>query len=182
MTRAIDVAQYIFVEYKLISGQIIDEMKLHKLLYLSQRESLAITNEPMFMDNFEGWKYGPVCREVRNCYTEDGMFIDDIHDISNEEKYIVKNIILQYGAYESWRLSELSHKEISWRNSRKDIPEGHNGSRIIKLEDIRKDAEKVRPYDSVWDMYYDEFDDAEGFVDVIAKMEVFQKSVIDNAL
>ncbi|MCI7130811.1 MAG: DUF4065 domain-containing protein [Lachnospiraceae bacterium] len=79
MTRAIDVAQYIFVEYKLISGQIIDEMKLHKLLYLSQRESLALTNEPMFMDNFEGWKYEPVCREVRNCYTEDGMFIDDIH-------------------------------------------------------------------------------------------------------
>ncbi|MCI7130812.1 MAG: hypothetical protein MSA09_09755 [Lachnospiraceae bacterium] len=103
-------------------------------------------------------------------------------DISNEEKYIVKNIILQYGAYESWKLSELSHKEISWRNSRKGIPEGHNGSRIIKLEDIRKDAEKVRPYDSVWDMYYDEFDDAEGLVDVIAKMEVFQKSVIDNAL
>lgn len=29
------------------------------------------------------------------------------------------------------------------------------------LEDIRKDAEKVRPYDSVWDMYYDEFDELE---------------------
>lgn len=161
MAKAIDVAQYIFEEYKLLSGKTIDEMKLHKLLYLSQRESLAITNEPMFSENFEGWKYGPVCREVRSCFTEDGMFSDNIQDISNEERYIVKNVILQYGAYESWKLSELSHKELSWKNARKGIPEGQNGNRILKLEDIRKDAEKVRPYDSVWDMYYDEFDDAE---------------------
>ncbi len=161
MARAIDVAQCIFTEYKLISGKVIDEVKLHKLLYLSQRESLAITNEPMFPENFEGWKYGPVCREVRNCYTEDGIFADDIQDISIKERYIVKNIILQYGAYESWKLSELSHKEISWKNARRGIPKGCNGNRILKLEDIRKDAEKVRPYDSIWDMYYDEFDDAE---------------------
>ena len=28
------------------------------------------------------------------------------------------------------------------------------------MEDIIKDAEKVRPYDHIWDMYYDEFEDA----------------------
>lgn len=42
------------------------------------------------------------------------------------------------------------------------IPQGQNGDRKLLLEDIRKDAEKVRSYDSVWDMYYDEFEDAEG--------------------
>lgn len=70
---------------------------------------------------------------------------------------IAKNIILQYGAYESWKLSELSHRGLSWRRSREGIPQGQNGDRKLLLEDIRKDAEKVRPYDSVWDMYYDEF-------------------------
>ena len=49
-------------------------MKLHKLLYLSQREALAVTGQPLFQEEFEGWKYGPVCREVRAYYTEDGMF------------------------------------------------------------------------------------------------------------
>lgn len=161
MDRAVDIAQYIYSEYKRISGKVIDEMKLHKLLYLSQRESLAITLEPMFSEEFEGWKYGPVCREVRHCFTEDGMFADDIKDISIENAYIVKNVILQYGGYESWKLSELSHKELSWRNARKGIPDGRNGNQKLRLEDIRKDAEKVRPYDSVWDMYYDEFEDAE---------------------
>ena len=28
--------------------------------------------EEIFEEEFEGWKYGPVCREVRSCYTEDG--------------------------------------------------------------------------------------------------------------
>ena len=68
---------------------------------------------------------------------------------------------MQYGALESWKLSELSHKELSWRNARKGIPEGRNGDKKLDINDIIKDAEKVRPYDSIWDMYYDEFDDAE---------------------
>lgn len=70
--KIINVAQYIYEEYKKMSGSVIDEMKLHKFLYLTQRESLAITGQPLFEEAFEGWKYGPVCREVRSCYTEDG--------------------------------------------------------------------------------------------------------------
>ncbi len=161
MERIVDVAQYIYDEYKRQSGESIDEMKLHKLLYFVQRESIAITNEPMFPECFEGWKYGPVCREVRMNYTEDGMNAVDIKDISLENAYIAKNIILQYGVFASWKLSQISHNELSWKNSRRGLQPNENGNVIISIEDIRKDAENVRPYDSVWDMYYDEFDDAE---------------------
>lgn len=35
MERIIDVAQYIYDEYKRQSGEVIDEMKLHKLLYFA---------------------------------------------------------------------------------------------------------------------------------------------------
>lgn len=161
MERIIDVAQYIYDEYKQQSGEVIDEMKLHKLLYLSQRESLAITNEPLFPEAFEGWKYGPVSKEVRALYTEDGMYYEDRRPLSAEATYIVKNVILQYGGLASWKLSEISHKEISWRNARKDLAPGENGNRPLSINDIRKDAEKVRPYDALYDMYYDEFEDAE---------------------
>lgn len=163
MERILDVAQFIFDEYKKMSGVAIDEMKLHKLLYLSQRECLAILNEPLFEENFEGWKYGPVSRAVRNEYTSDGMACT-FSPISNESAYIVKNILNQYGFIESWKLSELTHKEFSWKNSRKGLSTNENGNTVIKLDDIRKDSERVRPYDSVWDMYYDEFDDVEGEV------------------
>lgn len=160
MEKIINVAQYIFDEYKNITKETIDEMKLHKLLYFAQRESLAITNEPLFEEEFEGWKYGPVCKEIRNSITVDGV-IDFDGDICDESKYIINNVILEYGSLASWKLSQLSHKEKSWRNSRAGLKDGENGSRKLRLEDIREDAKKVRPYDHVWDMYYDEFEDAE---------------------
>jgi gp27 len=59
----------------------------------------------------------------------------------------------------SWKLSALTHKETSWLNSRKGLKKEENGNVKIKMEDIREDAKKVRPYDYMWDMYYDEFED-----------------------
>lgn len=160
MEKIIDVAQFIFEEYKNMSGSSIDEMKLHKLLYLSQRECLAILGQPLFAETFEGWKYGPVSRAVRNEYTVDGI-VSPTAQISMEAAYIVRNILSQYGIFESWELSRLTHKEKSWLKSRIGLSEGENGSRTIPIDDIREDAKRVRPYDSVWDMYYDEFDSVE---------------------
>lgn len=160
MEKIKNVAKYLFDTYKKITNESIDEMKLHKLLYFTQRESLALVDAPLFEEPFEGWKYGPVCRMLRHAITPDGI-IDYDQEVSDECKYMVNNIICQYGALASWKLSEISHMEISWINSRKGIQEGENSSNILLLEDIREDAKKVRPYDSIWDMYYDEFEDEE---------------------
>ena len=114
-----------------------------------------------FYDRIESFDF-PVINS-QNWYYEyfwnrDGINADT-KDIKNESKYIINNVILEYGALASWKLSKISHKEISWINSRKGLKDGENGNRKIKLEDIREDAKKVRPYDYVWDMYYDEFED-----------------------
>ena len=158
MEKIINVAQYIFNEYKRVTEEIIDEMKLQKLLYFSQRETFAILNQPLFNEVFEGWKYGPVSREVRTVFTEDGINAQT-EDIKSESKYIINNIIQEYGALASWKLSALTHKETSWLNSRKGLKKEENVNVEIKMEDIREDAKKVRPYDYMWDMYYDEFED-----------------------
>ena len=163
MEKIINVAQYIFIEYKRVTEEIIDEMKLQKLLYFSQRETFAILNQPLFNEVFEGWKYGPVSREVRTVFTEDGINAQT-EDIKSESKYIINNIIQEYGALASWKLSALTHKETSWLNSRKGLKKEENGNVKIKIEDIREDAKKVRPYDYMWDMYYDEFEDYEVMV------------------
>lgn len=55
----------------------------------------------------------------------------------------------------------MSHKELSWKNARKGLSTEQNGTEKLSLEDIKKDSEKIRPYDPIWDMYYDEFEDAE---------------------
>lgn len=161
MERIIDVANFIFEEYKKLSGKAIDEMKLHKLLYFAQRETLAILNEPLFKEPMQAWDYGPVSPKVRLAYTPNGLIGDNFKRISSQHAYIVKDVILQYGALASWKLSEKSHQETSWRNARKT----GNKKAIISIDAIREDAKKVRPYDSLYDMYYDEFDDAEDYND-----------------
>lgn len=162
MDSIVDIAKYLIDRYKMVSKEddIIDEMKLHKLLYFAQRESFAINNEPLFLGKFEGWKYGPVSRDVRTYYKDlkSGILIET-KEISETSKYIINNIVEEYGAMAAWKLSDLSHKEKSWLNSREGLSEGENGDIELKLEDIKLDSEKVRPYDYMWDMYYDEFED-----------------------
>ena len=120
MEKILNVAAYIIKRYSEISGERLDELKLHKLLYFTQRESFAIVGKPAFDGEFEGWKHGPVCREVRRNYFN-GEITIFTNDISDELKYIVNNVILEYGTFESWQLSRLSHNDISWINARKGL-------------------------------------------------------------
>lgn len=158
MEKIINVADYIVKQYKKLTGEDLDEMKLHKLLYFTQREAFAILGRPAFEGNFEGWKFGPVSKEVRIAFCNHEIVVKT-EPVSDEIMYIANNVILEYGALASWKLSELSHKEKSWINSRIGLAPEENGDRVLKIEDIQEDAKKVRPYDHVWDMYYDEFED-----------------------
>jgi len=159
MENVVDVARVIYSEYQRISGEAIDELKLHKLLYFAQRESLAIVNKPLFFGALHGWKYGPVSHEVRTAWI--AGTITAPASISSDSMYIIKNVIYQYGSYTSWKLSEMSHRELSWKAARAGLAAEENGDCVMSIENIRRDAEKVRPYDHLWDMYYDEFDDLE---------------------
>ncbi len=160
MDKIIDVAQYLCAAYKRMLGEQLDEMKLHKLLYFAQRESLAVWNRPLFAGDFEGWCYGPICRELCHCLqVKEGKTGEE--EVSDECRYLVNNVVLEYGPMATCKLCEMSHHESSWLKARQGVDEGKNSAKKLDLEDIREDARKVRPYDYVWDMYYDEFDDAE---------------------
>ena len=123
MDRILDVAAYIVEKYPVLTGENwLDEMKLHKLLYFTQRESFAIVGRPAFEGTFEGWRYGPVSCDVRAHYI-DGDINSDTNPISEEVKYIANNVILEYGSLDSWTLSNISHEEISWKNAREGLSE-----------------------------------------------------------
>lgn len=158
MDSMLSAAKYMYDAYSELTGETIDEMKLHKLLYFTMREGFAITGEQILDGYFEGWVHGPVCREVRYAFTADGISVPTA-PVSETTAYIIRNVILEYGKYDSWALREMSHKEISWQNAREGLRPRDAGSRVLEIADIREDAKRVRPYDHVWDMYYDEFED-----------------------
>lgn len=138
------VASYIYEKYKSEFGTTIDEMKLHKLLYFAQRESIIQTGNPLFDATFRGWKYGPILKEIRESYKNSSFVpVTSSSDIDEMEP-IVDTVFEQYAEKDSWSLSRLTHGEYSWKKSREGIPENINSDKPINVEDIRIDADRVR--------------------------------------
>ncbi len=144
MEDMMNVASYIFYRYEKEFGTTIDEMKLHKLMYFSQRESLILNNEPLFDAVFYGWKFGPVLKQLRVAYKEN-LFSEDIpQGIIDRIIDVMNNVFERYAVKDSWSLSRLTHGEVSWKNSRIGIPDGANSDNAMSLDDIREDAKRVR--------------------------------------
>ncbi|MFR8792632.1 Panacea domain-containing protein [Gallintestinimicrobium sp.] len=138
------VASYIYEKYKSEFGTTIDEMKLHKLMYFAQRESIIQTGNPLFDATFRGWKYGPILKEIRESYKNSSFVpVTSSSDIDEMEP-IVDTVFEQYAEKDSWSLSRLTHGEYSWKKSREGIPENINSDKPINVEDIRIDADRVR--------------------------------------
>lgn len=138
------VASYIAQRYKKEFGERISEMKLHKLLYFTQRESLIQLGEPLFNEEFLAWKYGPVIPSIRSLYAQDQL--DDVPDSNWEEanKSVLDFVFSHYAPKEAWSLSRLSHGEVSWRNARKGLEDDENGNITMNIADIQKDAERMK--------------------------------------
>ena len=138
------VASYIFEKYKSEFGTTIDEMKLHKLLYFAQRESIIQTGDPLFDATFRGWKYGPILKEIRELYKNNSFVpVTSGSDIAEMEP-VVGAVFEQYAEKDSWSLSRLTHGEYSWKKSREGVPENMNSDKPINIEDIRVDADRVK--------------------------------------
>lgn len=143
MINASKAASYIYHRYEELFDSKITEMKLHKLLYFTQRECLVFFNEPMFPDAFSAWKYGPVIISVHNSYRKADFNAALTHDELSKYSPVFDYVFDNYAQVSDWSLSMLSHGESSWKNARVGIPQNKNSSNKLNLEDIRSDAKRI---------------------------------------
>lgn len=118
----------------------VDELKMHKLMYLAQRESFIKYDKPLFKANFYGWKFGPVLKEIREEYRSGKLFKDTEFPTDPGILALVQEVLERYGNMSSWDLSSLSHQELSWRETRKGLEPEENGNRKLSLDLIKVDA------------------------------------------
>lgn len=144
MVRVIQAASYIYQRYREQFGSVMDEMKLHKMLYLAQRESLVQTDTPLFPEQFQAWRYGPVMVSVRYPYKEGEL--EQAIDAQQMKPYLpIFDVVFQkYAAKDSWSLSTLTHGEYSWAKAREGYAPGDYCRVPISTDDIRKDAERIK--------------------------------------
>lgn len=144
MYTALQIAAYFFKKYFTAFDTCIDEMKLHKLLYFAQKEYIIQKGDPLFLDVFKAWKFGPVLPCIRQAYKESTLreyYPDDLDDSS---KAVLDDVFNHYSKTNSWALSMISHGEYSWKQARVGLAEGENGDHDMSLDDIFIDAEISR--------------------------------------
>ena len=138
------VASYICTRYEEENGKAIDEMKLQGLLYMSQRESLIQNGEPLFDGVFYGWKFGPLLKEIHLAYKGHTLNEAVFQDVVERMSPILDKVFTQYSHKDSWSLSRLTQGELSWKNSRAEVPDDANMGNPMRLEDIREDARRLK--------------------------------------
>lgn len=127
------------------NGQHMDEMRMHKLMYFAQRESLMYNNEPLFDATFYGWKYGPVLKEVRYDFKKylslDGL-LNLNFQVTEDTKSLLRSVFDRYGSLSPWKLSALSHEEFSWKMARSGLDYKDNGQVALSLAAMKVDAQR----------------------------------------
>jgi uncharacterized phage-associated protein len=144
MVDVVSIASYISERYLKEYGERIDEMKLHKLLYLTQRECLIQTGEPMFEATFHAWKYGPVLPEIRQLYKTDALKRELPKEQEEQYKEVLDVIFNEFAHKRAFVLSNLTHGDYSWRHAREGYGKYEDSDVPMLMEDIKKDADYFR--------------------------------------
>lgn len=144
MVSVTKIASYICERYQREYGKQIDEMKLHKLLYFTQRECIIQTGKPMFAEPFSAWKYGPVVVSIRQLYK--GDLLHDYPSVEIVDRYqsVFDKVFLQYAPKSSLSLCSLSHGELSWKRARGTAGRDERCETYLDIHDIEKDAERIK--------------------------------------
>ncbi len=140
MEKTMCVAKALYDMYYGQNGVLMDEMKMHKLMYFSQRESLMYNNESLFDATFYGWKYGPVLKEVRSAYMSGALSLKSFEKVSDDTMDLLKSVLERYGSLSSWKLSSLSHEEFSWKKARRGLEAADDGDVELSLDAMKVDA------------------------------------------
>jgi uncharacterized phage-associated protein len=137
MANVYDVAKYILQQHGPMTA-----MKLQKLVYYSQAWSLVWDEKPLFGEQIQAWRNGPVVRELYDLHkglftvTNDSIPTGDPKVLTKPQKETVDIILNTYGEKSAQWLSDLAHMEDPWKLARKGLPEDANCENEITHESM----------------------------------------------
>ena len=141
MATVFDIANFFVDLANKTDDDYITNLKLNKLLYFAQGVSLARTNNPLFQEPIEAWKYGPVIPSVYKKYKVLGKMPIQETDadyspnvFTNQEINILLDVMREFGIYTGGKLVSLTHApDTPWSKSF-----NNNNNKIISNEVIKE--------------------------------------------
>jgi uncharacterized phage-associated protein len=126
MPTAMEVAKFLLYLKKIDPRKLeLSNLKLQKLLYYCQGYYFALQNDnPLFEDNIEAWKYGPVIGNVYRHFKKFGdldidiqVSRDDFSDLDNVQLSTIALVWKYLGEYRASTLVDMTHQESPWLNA-----------------------------------------------------------------
>lgn len=121
-------------------------LALQKILYFVEGFSDRILKENLFDDSPEAWIYGPVYREIYDCFSyykynninySEVLKDYDFNLTDKEEEYLDK-LILMFGCYSGKFLREMTHLTDPWIETRNGLTSDEISERIIEKDIMSK--------------------------------------------
>lgn len=137
MANVFDVAQYILHKLGPMTA-----WKLQKLCYYSQAWSLVWDDAPLFSERIEAWANGPVVPSLyeyhRGMFTIACLSMGDADKLNDSQRDTINVVLDAYGDKSAQWLSELTHKELPWKNAREraNLAPGERGNSEITWDDL----------------------------------------------
>ena len=115
--------------------------KLQKLCYYAKAWYLALYDENLVTESFEGWVHGAVQPDLYQKYKPYGFSyiprVLDTEGIPEEFMNFARQIFLSYGDLDGDDLERLNHTEMPWINSRGNLKPWQTCERIISEDDMK---------------------------------------------
>lgn len=125
-------------------------MKLQKIVYYSQVESLIHYDRPLFKEKIEAWAAGPVIRELfekhKGLRHVNSIEIGNSENLTAEQRACTRWAVEKYGAMDGDTLSHLTHIEQPWKAARRGLPDGTPSRREITMKSIREYYSQIPDY------------------------------------
>jgi len=143
MNHCIHVACFFLAKaYREGGFETLTNLKLQKLLYYSQCLYLALYDEPLFADEMQAWRYGPVCPPAYRFYTtfeaEQRPYASlEPPKLTPEKREVLEEVWQYFSPYSAWGLSGMTHQEFPWMKARAGLPCEARSTAAIDLQDMK---------------------------------------------
>jgi uncharacterized phage-associated protein len=120
MITAIEAAHY-FLSKQDRDEPDISNLKLLKLVYYAQAWSLAYRGRPLFGDQIEAWKHGPVVPEIYHQYKHYGRGaiakLETSPELPELDRELLDMVYTEFGRFSAWHLRVETHAESPWKEA-----------------------------------------------------------------
>lgn len=121
----------------------ISNLQLQKILYFCQLESYRRSGTPLFCDDFEAWRYGPVIPSVYRLFSIFGGLaissrVKEPENLSSRERSLIQSVARRLRMLRPWELVAETHSDGSpWDLTYRG---GYGAGDVISKELIRESA------------------------------------------